>query len=739
MTSNFKKHATTAAAAILSLGSSLTLGLLSFGGCYALAPSIEFGLTSFSLASLYEGEIYFQNIKQALKKLFDPNHFDNQLAEDVIKQILENEYRQLLETKYKLKIQNDLSGFIDEDVLAKDIRQLSDDEYKLLKSAILNQPRQAPASLSDASQCIECSIPQANTFECSINKDIPLFFIDYQRAQHKSSLLKSYKDPTPAQILASEKAEKDLEHMQHFFYLALGENTNIDEPYATELTAYLMPEEKENNINAKELIEKANRKKILIKFGFICCAAASTIFSLGSVYLILETLAVLSFITLPLPIIIGLSVICGIATAALTANSLADMIWNETLSKWYNDIEIAIKDTDNPAKAWLLSIGSVVLIGLAACLTVFTWGTWWTITDEIKKIPNLLKNIPTFITKTLLPSVSAAATLIFTLENTKNSLDLMLKVVSNVSVKSQNFINQKIESFQDFSAKFQAQEIPRYQLLNPFNFLIYLIEMPLKVIGFIAHIASVSVTTNRIPYVPMAISMLFAFASELFEDLHYFFFSDDSDSDNQCSHNHSNDIPTRFIHWALSPLYYLSYAWHSKGKLWLSEPDNLYNFWKTDDCCDVNSNNINACANVNCQDASFDTALSSIPPTSTYWQQNKILMQLNEKIDSLPTSDTISRAKKTELEKISAEIKSKIEQVDHYLTQKPAQINTAIKIRKNIKSYLEKPQDDNSPLSQHRNFWQISGNTSSIDLLDTLASECEPLLKKQANFTQSFI
>jgi hypothetical protein len=58
----------------LTLGASLIIGLLSFGGLYAIFPSIGLAFAAFSLSVAYEGEIYYRNIEGALNKLFEPNH-----------------------------------------------------------------------------------------------------------------------------------------------------------------------------------------------------------------------------------------------------------------------------------------------------------------------------------------------------------------------------------------------------------------------------------------------------------------------------------------------------------------------------------------------------------------------------------------------------------------------------------------------------------------------------------------
>jgi hypothetical protein len=65
---------------LLTLGASLILGFLSFGGIYAMLPVLPLAFAAFFLSVAYEGEIYLQNIKGSLTKLFKNNHLKNQLA-----------------------------------------------------------------------------------------------------------------------------------------------------------------------------------------------------------------------------------------------------------------------------------------------------------------------------------------------------------------------------------------------------------------------------------------------------------------------------------------------------------------------------------------------------------------------------------------------------------------------------------------------------------------------------------
>nr|HAT8714192.1 hypothetical protein [Legionella jordanis] len=69
---------------LLTMGASLILGFLSFGGMFVLLPILPLALGSFVLSVAYEGEIYLQNIKGSLNKLF--------FKREYLKHHLGNEY-----------------------------------------------------------------------------------------------------------------------------------------------------------------------------------------------------------------------------------------------------------------------------------------------------------------------------------------------------------------------------------------------------------------------------------------------------------------------------------------------------------------------------------------------------------------------------------------------------------------------------------------------------------------------
>ncbi|WP_131795724.1 hypothetical protein [Fluoribacter gormanii] len=80
----FKKIPHYLALASLTVGASLILGFLSFGGMYALYPALYLAFAAFGLSVAYEGEVYLQNIKGSFKKLFKSNYLENHLAKEFL-------------------------------------------------------------------------------------------------------------------------------------------------------------------------------------------------------------------------------------------------------------------------------------------------------------------------------------------------------------------------------------------------------------------------------------------------------------------------------------------------------------------------------------------------------------------------------------------------------------------------------------------------------------------------------
>ena len=81
---NMKKLPRELVILLLTLGASSILGFLSFSGMLALTPVLPLAFLAFVLSVAYEGEIYLQNIKGALNKLFKNDYVPRQAAKDFL-------------------------------------------------------------------------------------------------------------------------------------------------------------------------------------------------------------------------------------------------------------------------------------------------------------------------------------------------------------------------------------------------------------------------------------------------------------------------------------------------------------------------------------------------------------------------------------------------------------------------------------------------------------------------------
>lgn len=71
--------------ALLTLGASAILGFLSFTGMLALSPLLGLAIAAFVLSVVYEAEIYSQNIRSALHKIFRMDYLRQVVGMDLLK------------------------------------------------------------------------------------------------------------------------------------------------------------------------------------------------------------------------------------------------------------------------------------------------------------------------------------------------------------------------------------------------------------------------------------------------------------------------------------------------------------------------------------------------------------------------------------------------------------------------------------------------------------------------------
>ncbi|HAU1181346.1 TPA: ferrous iron transporter IroT [Legionella pneumophila] len=487
---------------LLTVGASLILGFLSFGGMYALWPVLPLAFAGFALSVAYEGEIYLQNIKGALNKLFKFNYLKNHFA----------------------------------------------------KEYLLNH------------------FPNTNEENC------PQFFKDYKR-QLKLLAEFRHKELNQDSKKRKRQIEKKLSDMEKWFALQLFSDKNNPSPntskYSRELLDWLALNDQDEWIKRWE---KRHFQFHIVK-GF--SVVAGLFMGLGSTYLIVEAFTIIPFFAaIPFTfwpiIILPMAIVAGAAYGMLTYNAVTDMINNNTVVKWYNKIRDDLSQGLTVRNVFIAST-AVFLVGLAVALTICTAGTWWTIATNARPLFDWMKKMPSFIMGIINPIITGASAIVFNIQNTAESLDMV-----DEATRSNKNVFQKI--YEAISNGYQhLRETENWlQIVNPFRILLKLTITPLRILLFLGHLISVAVTSDRMPGVPQILSALVAIISEGFEDAHYFIgHTHEDEQDEEHGHqdhhqfekllkerldpdsdqDHNMDIPTWILKTIASPIYGLAALW----------------------------------------------------------------------------------------------------------------------------------------------------------------------------------
>ncbi len=481
---------------LLTTGASLILGFLSFGGMFALWPILPVAFAAFVLSVAYEGEIYLQNIKGALNKLFKYNFLQRDLAKSYL---LEN-------------------------------------------------------------------------FPDTTMKDCPQFFKDYEA---QLQLLSQFGHHRLDKESAAEKKriEKTLGDMEKWFALQLFSSDMDKTDYEIELREWLGEHEQETwQTEFTNLNSKLQKVKIF-------STLSGLFMGLGTTYLLVEAFSVIPFFAaIPFaswPLMIApMAIIAGAAYGLLTFNAVTDMIRNDTIRKWYRRISDDLSN-DWGLRSVLMAVSATLLLGLAAALTICTAGTWWTVVKEARPLFAWMGNMPRFIMGVINPVITGFSAVIFNLQNTSESLEL----IDEASRSNTSFFSRMWTSMQNGFRWVQNNE-NWLQIINPFRLLLKLTITPLRLLMFLGHLISIGVTSDRVPGVSQRLSALLGIICEGFEDATYFDFignSPETDSDNdepvttekllqarlakKDDHSHTTDLPTRFIKLVFSPVYFLAATW----------------------------------------------------------------------------------------------------------------------------------------------------------------------------------
>ena len=311
--------------------------------------------------------------------------------------------------------------------------------------------------------------------------------------------------------------------------------------------------------------EKANNTNRYHRYIQIFSAIAAALMSLGTVYLILEVLPTLPFLSIApvaLPfVVLPMAVIAGIAYGFLSYNALTDFLLKNNLKEWWQDIKSQLTSPDRNSKTIFFAIFSALVFALNLSLTLFTAGTWWSVVNASQTTWSWLKNPIIRLTSALIAPVVSISTLGFNLENTIETIKEVKGALDQPTSETPAVESTPVD------IKTSAETT--MQLFNPFRLLHKLTFTPLLMLLFLGHLVSIGLTADRMPGVPAIISALFGMISEGFEDFHYFFdidklLNNHSGNDGGHAHHHHEHsaIPTKVLEMLFSPLFALSALWH---------------------------------------------------------------------------------------------------------------------------------------------------------------------------------
>ncbi|GEM_PF-3408799 len=368
------------------------------------------------------------------------------------------------------------------------------------------------------------------------NDEKPMFLDDYYR-------LKNYKKKSAGDYERLRKMEL------RFAQLILNATDQDDSyPYTKDAIDALGRLSKPNQeIDWEERLDRLRFYNLSL---IALSSTAAVLMSLGTIYLLLDTLSILTFFSLSPAIapfvIIPLSIIAGIAYGFLTYNSLSEFIFKSEMFDWIKEFTEKFsqaKTYQDPKNIGLAILAASVIV-LNIGLTICTAGTWWTIMNQTRPMWHWLKNGVVNVLQVITPTIIAITTLGF---NGQNTIQTIKELMPKTNLHNHQHTTEK-------------KPAP----INPFDYILKFVYFPFRLLMFIGHLISVSVTSDQMPGIPQILAAFFAFVSEFLEDGHYFLDMEEIKSilgvqADECDHHEHghqhSDIPNYILQLIFSPLF----------------------------------------------------------------------------------------------------------------------------------------------------------------------------------------
>ncbi len=495
---------------LLATGASLILGFLSFGGMFALWPILPLAWGAFALSVAYEGEIYLQNIRGALKKLLKPNIIQRQVS------------REFLLEKFPDTSQPDCPQFFkDYEAQLKILNQFAD---KNLDKESKKRKKHAEKTLK--------------TMEKWFAKEMFA-----KRAQGQTL--------TPCQIelqtwLSKQGMDQWAQKAQKRgrYFMAAKAFSAIAGVFMGVGTTYLLVEAF-TVIPAFAAISFSLWPAMIIPMAVVAGAAYALLTYNSITDMISNNTLAKWYNKIKNDLKQGLTPknIFMALTAALLV-TMAVLLTICTAGTWWTVVKEA-----RPLFSWMTKIPGFVMGVINPIITGIS-----AVVFNLQNTSETLEMIDEAIQPHDAPQ-----------DDKKPTLGFWGRL-------KQSFTQSWDRLKQGFTQLLARENWG--QILNPFRLILKLTFTPLRILLFLGHLVSIAVTSDRVPGIPQIVSAIFGLVSEGFEDAHYFLphthhhakdpstqdlLKDRLEADE--GHSHENDLPTRLLKVVFAPLFALSAGW----------------------------------------------------------------------------------------------------------------------------------------------------------------------------------
>jgi hypothetical protein len=486
----------------LTLGASLIIGLLSFGGFYALYPNLALSSLSFVLSVAYEGEIYLQNIKGALNKALIPNLMTIEYAKTFLKNYFPHHYpyqeRPIFFIEYEYAL-HQLHAFEHQALTPSRQAKKQEIEEKLTKLE------------KKFSKIIQTQANQVNTLS---KDDLALF-----------KFLQNYR-------LATPRGQQTHISLINEFQSMLNYRTQFNRPIRnfSILTTIFM------SFGTSYLLVEA---LAMIPFMVALPVAAPAL-------------------------IIPMAIISGVAYGLLTYNTLTNILIHDRIRTRIQNLKKNYEKNGLTWRNTLMITSSLVLGGLAVILTFCTAGTWWTILRNTPPLFRWIRKVPSTILGVMIPLVTGLAALAFNLENSTESLEMIDDLLEEKRDWKTDWANFKYRIEKQWARENILQRLNPFRLflitvVPPLRFILFLGH--LVSIGLAGdRVPGLSQTFSAFLGI---LSEFFEDGHYFIKNRQH---QHDSESLvkerlSGSDHSHEDDLPSRLINLLVSPVYFFSLIW----------------------------------------------------------------------------------------------------------------------------------------------------------------------------------